>query len=150
MNIVDFFFFFSITRQGYIEEDSVYVFSGSSALEWQTSADPRCEIKDQSTHDHSSPHKSFIHFRPLPSAYVSCPLTSALPWCSQGPLARSRLMSVNHSRVSAVAVATTTPVASLAPACPVSRDTGAKSTLTSAKSGHARTGLGVSTGWMSE
>ena len=52
-------------------------------------------------------------------------------------------MSVNHSHVSMAAVVMTTPGASVAPACPVSKDTDVKSTLTNAKSSHARMGLCV-------
>lgn len=50
-------------------------------------------------------------------------------------------MSVNHSRVSTAAVAMTTQMALLASACLVSKDTGVKSTLVSAKSSRAGTGL---------
>lgn len=92
--------------------------------------------------------KASLHFCP-PALSLrgrlthSLTLTSVLLWCAQGPLVRSRLMSVNHSHVSMAAVAMTTSAASLAPAYPVSKATGAKSTLMSAKSSHAKTGLCV-------
>jgi len=89
--------------------------------------------------------KALFIFTLCPSlcSRLTCPLTSALLWCSQGPLARSGLMSVNHSHVTMVAVAITTSGALHAPAFPVSKDTIAKSTLMSAKSSHAKMGLCV-------
>lgn len=50
-------------------------------------------------------------------------------------------MSVNHSRVSMAVVAMTTQMALLASACLVSKDTGVKSALMSAKSIRVETGL---------
>lgn len=50
-------------------------------------------------------------------------------------------MSVNHSRVSMAVVAMTTQMALLASACLVSKDTGVKSALMSAKSSRVETGL---------
>lgn len=56
---------------------------------------------------------------------------------------RSRLTNVSHGHASTEAVAMTTLVASLAPVSPVSKDNGVKSTLMSAKSTLAKTGLCV-------
>lgn len=106
---------------------------------------PCCKIKVEPW---SQPVKSFLRFalcppsewQPHSSLWHLC-----LFWCWQGPLVRSRLTSVNHSHVSTAADATATPAASLAPARPVSRDTGAKTTLTSARGNRAKMGVCV---WM--
>lgn len=83
----------------------------------------------------------FVHLCPLPSAFLSLWSLLCTLSCSQGPLVRSRLMSVSHSRVSMAPVAMTTQMASLASARLVSKDTSVNSTSTSAKCSHVKMGL---------
>lgn len=68
--------------------------------------------------------------------------------CHQEPLVRSTLTTVNHSRASMAAGALATPAASLAPARLVSRDTGVRSALMSARASRARMGVCALMEWM--
>lgn len=95
---------------------------------------PCCEIKESSKHDHSQKKLCSSHH---PRPHLPSDVFTALP-CPQVSLVRSGLMSVNQSCVSTVAVAMTTPMVSLAPALPVSKDTSVKSTWTSAKGSLAK------------
>lgn len=84
--------------------------------------------------------ESFVVFCPLSS--VCAAIFTALS-CLQGSLVSYTLTTVNHSHVSMEVVVMTTQMALCASAPLVSKDTGVKSTPTSAKSSRARMGLCV-------